>query len=302
MRTRTTTLLVAAALAAPLAGGCVTSGTFDKKVAELEQLRKDSAQREHDLDGKLKAEQAKVADLTKQLDDTNAKLAQTTGERDTLRKQLDEGTALVGELKGKLEKLGQNVDKLTADKGQLAAGLADAKTRLEELRKQKAAAEERAAAFNNLVVKLRSMVDAGQLKVLIREGRMLIALPSDVLFDSGKTTLKPEGQAALAQVAQVLATIPDRHFLVAGHTDDVPIHSAKFPSNWELSTARAVEVTRLLVASGMKPQVLAAAGYGEFDPVVANDSTEHKAQNRRIEIVLQPNLQDLPSLDGISSK
>ena len=101
----------------------------------------------------------------------------------------------------------------------------------------------------------------------------------------------------LAKVAQVLGTVADRDFLVAGHTDNVPIHTALFPSNWELSTRRAVEVVHILVAQGMQPRMLAAAGYGEFDPVVANDTAEHRAQNRRIEIVLQPNLADLPPLD-----
>ena len=128
---------------------------------------------------------------------------------------------------------------------------------------------------------------------------MLIALESDVLFDSGKTNLKPAGQTALAKVAQVLAGITDRKYQVAGHTDDVPIHTARFPSNWELSTARAVEVVNFLIANGMKPQQVSAAGFGEFDPVAANDSPEHRAQNRRIEIVLQPNLSELPSLDSL---
>jgi chemotaxis protein MotB len=77
----------------------------------------------------------------------------------------------------------------------------------------------------------------------------------------------------------------------------VPIKTELFPSNWELSTRRAVEVVHFLVAQGMAPKVLAAAGYGEFDPVAANDTPEHRAQNRRIEIVLQPNLSDLPPLD-----
>jgi chemotaxis protein MotB len=95
----------------------------------------------------------------------------------------------------------------------------------------------------------------------------------------------------------VLSTVGDRDFLVAGHTDNVPIRTALFPSNWELSTRRAVEVVHILVAQGMSPKVLAAAGYGEFDPVAANDTPEHRAQNRRIEIVLQPNLSDLPPLD-----
>ena len=109
--------------------------------------------------------------------------------------------------------------------------------------------------------------------------------------------MKPDGKAALTKVAQVLSTVGDRDFLVAGHTDNVPIRTAMFPSNWELSTRRAVEVVHILVAQGMSPKVLAAAGYGEFDPVAANDTPEHRAQNRRIEIVLQPNLSDLPPLD-----
>src|SRR5581483_7039496 len=144
-----------------------------------------------------------------QLDDTNKQLAGVSAERDGLRKQLDETTALAGELKKRLEKLGQNVDKLSSEKGQLAQVLADAKARLEELRKQKLAADARAATFRNLVARLHAMIDSGQLKVVIRDGRMLIALPNDVLFDSGKTQVKPAGQAALAQVAQVLAGIPD---------------------------------------------------------------------------------------------
>ncbi|HEX2658730.1 MAG TPA: OmpA family protein [Polyangia bacterium] len=283
--------LLLAGLLVGTGAGCVTTGTYDQKVAELDKLRED-----HD-----RAAADREKELHDQLKQRDATLAQLTAERDGLRKQLDDTTALATELKARLEKLGQNVDQLTSEKGQLSAGLADAKLRLEELRRQKAAADARVATFRDLVAKLRSMIDAGQLKVVIRNGRMLIALPNDVLFDSGKTNIKPDGQAALGKVAQVLSGIPDRHFLVAGHTDDLPIHTARFPSNWELSTARAVEVTRLLVADGMKAQTLAAAGYGEFDPVVANDSPEHRAQNRRIEIVLEPNLSDLPSLEGVDA-
>jgi chemotaxis protein MotB len=272
-------------LIAMCATGCVTTGTYNRKVAELEQLRND-----HDRAAATRDEAAKEEE--KQL---KARVTE-------LEKQLDDTTALAGELKKRLEKMGQNVGQLTSEKGQLAQVLADAKARLEELRKQKAAAEARAATFRQLVDRLRSMIDAGQLKVVIRDGRMLIALPNDVLFDSGKTNIKTEGQTALAKVAQVLTGIPDRKFIVAGDTDNVPIHTSHFPSNWELSTARAVEVTKFLVANGMKPEVLAAAGYGEFDPVVANDTPEHRAQNRRIEIVLQPNLSDLPPLDNLKGE
>jgi chemotaxis protein MotB len=281
-----------------LSSGCVTSGTFDKKVAELQQVTADHDKAAAERESVLKA---RIAELEKQNAELDARLKSTQAERDAVQKSLDDTTALAGELKNRLEKLGQNVEKLASEKGALARTLDDAKARLEELRKQKLAADARAATFRNLVEKLRSMIDAGQLKVVIRDGRMLIALESDVLFDSGKTDLKPAGEAALAKVAQVLASITDRKYQVAGHTDDVPIHTARFPSNWELSTARAVQVVKFLIANGMRPQQVSAAGFGEFDPVAPNDSAEHRAQNRRIEIVLQPNLSDLPSLDNIQT-
>lgn len=250
--------------------GCLMrQSTHDKAMAK--------AKAEHD---------AKVADLDKQIADLTAK-------RDALQKEIDAQTVTLDELKDRLQKLGQNVDTLTKDN-------AEAEKRLEELRKQKAAADARLATFKNLLTKLRSMIDSGQLKVIIRDGRMIIALPNDILFDSGKTAVKKEGKDALEKVAQVLATVPDRKFLVAGHTDDLPIKTAQFPSNWELSTARAVEVVRFLVSKGMSGKVLSAAGYAEFDPVAKNDSEANRAQNRRIEIVLQPNIGDLPNLDDLT--
>jgi chemotaxis protein MotB len=267
----------------------VTTGTYDKKVAELQKVTADHDQAATEREKTL---QARIDDLQKKMGDLEKQLNATVTERDGLRRSLDDTTALAGEMKKRLEKLGQNVDKLTGEKSELARSL-------EELRKQKAAAEARAATFRNLVARLKSMIDAGQLKVIIRDGRMVIQLESDVLFDSGKTNIKPDGQTALAKLAPVLAGITDRKYLVTGFTDDVPIHTQRFPSNWELSTARAVEVVKFLVASGLKPQQVAAAGYSEFDPVVANDAPEHRAQNRRIEIVLQPNLSDLPSLENL---
>ncbi|MDB4964293.1 MAG: uncharacterized protein JWP01_4292 [Myxococcales bacterium] len=258
-----------------LAPACVSSSKHAKTVAEL------------------KASRASEAELAAKLADVTQRLEAATTEKAALQKAVDEGTALTQTMQARLAQLGQNVEGLTKDKEEAAA-------RLEELRKQKAAADARLSTFKNLLAKLRSMIDSGQLKVIIRDGRMIIALPNDILFDSGKTSVKAEGKAALEKVAQVLATVPDRDFLVAGHTDDVPIRTAQFGSNWELSTARAVEVVRFLITKGMNGKVLAAAGFAEFDPVIANDSTEHRAQNRRIEIVLQPNISDLPPLDDIA--
>jgi chemotaxis protein MotB len=277
-----------------LGSACVTTGTYNRKVAELAKLR----------DADVAAAKAREGALGMQLDTTRSQLvdargalAKLSGQDAELQKRFDDDTQLVATMKQRLEKLGQNVDNLVKERGQLTEAMADTTARLEDLRKQKAAADARAATFRSLVAKLHSMIDAGQLKVVIRNGRMIIALPNDILFDSGRTDVKPDGREALAKVAQVLATVTDRDFVVAGHTDDVPIRTSSFPSNWELSTRRAVEVVHFLIAQGMRPKALAAAGYGEFDPVVLNDSAEHRAQNRRIEIVLQPNLSDLPPLD-----
>ena len=137
------------------------------------------------------------------------------------------------------------------------------------------------------------MIDAGQLKVTLRNGHMVLQMANDVLFDSGKTDIKGSGQDALRQVATVLKTISDRHFQVAGDTDNVPIQTALFPSNWELSTRRAVEVVHFLVTQGMRPQLLSA---GEFDPISPNDSADGRAKNRRIEITLEPNINELVAL------
>ena len=134
------------------------------------------------------------------------------------------------------------------------------------------------------------MIDSGKLDVSFRNGKMVVKLPASVLFASGSAELSDGGKQALAEVAAVLKQMPDRRFTVGGHTDNVPIRTPRFPSNWELSTARAVEVTRLLIEAGMRPEVVGAAGYAEFDPVADNSTPEGRAQNRRIEIILMPTI------------
>jgi chemotaxis protein MotB len=298
-------LVVTVFAIAALAGACVTTGTYNRKVGELTKLRDDDTaaakQREKALSDELDNQKTSYMELQGRLADTQAALDKATAETAELQKRLDDGTQLVATLKQRLEKLGQNVEGLAKERTQLAQAMADTAARLEELRKQKAAAEARVATYRELAAKLRSMVDAGQLKIVTRDGRMIIALPNDILFDSGRTEVKAAGKAALAKVAQALASVKNRNFLVAGHTDNVPIKTELFPSNWDLSTRRAVEVVHYLVSQGMNPRILAAAGYGEFDPIAQNDTAEHRAQNRRIEIVLQPNISDLPPLDDMGA-
>ena len=123
---------------------------------------------------------------------------------------------------------------------------------IDELRAKERQAQARLETFRNMVDKFRKMIDSGKLRVRIERGRMVVELSENILFDSGKADLKKDGQPALSEVASVLASIPDRDFQIAGHTDNVPIKSAQFPSNWELSTARAVTVARFLAAAACR--------------------------------------------------
>ncbi len=167
------------------------------------------------------------------------------------------------------------------------------------MRKAQEQAEKRAAQFRQMVAKFKSMIDAGKLQVEIRNGLMLVKLPDNILFDPGKTDLKSAGKEAIAQVTQILTTIEGRKFQVTGHTDNVPIKSGKFKSNWELSAQRAVEVVKFMGANGMDPKRLSAAGYADQLPVADNETDDGRRQNRRIEIVVQPNIEELPALDDV---
>ena len=128
------------------------------------------------------------------------------------------------------------------------------------------------------------------MSVTIDRGRMVIQLPQDILFQSGSATLGAEGRSVISQVGSVLADFDDRRFQVEGHTDDVPISTERFPSNWELSSARALAVVRLLTAQGVAPENVSGAAFGEHQPRASNDDRASRALNRRIEIVMLPNL------------
>lgn len=168
---------------------------------------------------------------------------------------------------------------------------------LAELRAQRAAAEKRLAAFRELTDRFRKLVDTGKLDVVFRNGQMVLKLPAGILFASGRADLSVEGKTALQEVLDILLEFKDRRFMVAGHTDNLPIKGRRFKDNWDLSTSRAVTIVQSMIEAGFEPANLAAAGYGEHDPVAPNDTEEGRQLNRRIEIILVPDLSELPTLE-----
>ncbi len=219
-------------------------------------------------------------------------------EHDELVKQRDD---MITGLETKVEELGGNLQAVRTEVASRTAELAGTKAELsatneevEKLRKLREEAEKEAAQFRAIASKLKSMIDAGQLEVVMRDGRINLKLPDNILFPSGSKRLKRGGREALGQVAEALKGVEDRDFLIAGHTDNVPVgRDSRFKDNWQLSTERAVEVVRLMIKNGVPETQLVAAGYGEHDPIAPNDTKEGRAKNRRLEIVLMPKIENI---------
>src|SRR5215471_16375714 len=181
---------------------------------------------------------------------------------------------------------------------QMKGTLTASQQELEELRKWKSDAAKRMQTFREMSKKLQKMVDAGKLGVRVRDGRLVMRMPQDVLFPSGSATLAREGELNLMEVAVILRQFPDRRFMVAGHTDNQPIKDKgnEYKDNWELSMARALVVARFMIEAKMNPANMVVAGYGEFDPIAKNSTPEGRKENRRIEIILLPDISELPQL------
>jgi len=219
---------------------------------------------------KLGKQEALVTDAAKKADDATRKA-------DDAKKEV---ASCLASLDDKIKQLTTTSSNLDTSKDELTA-----------LRMQRAEAEKRLAAIDEIQRQFAKMIDTGQLKVTSRRGSLVLSLPSEVLFPSGVAELSKPGELAVLEVGITLKRFPDRRFLVVGHTDDVPLKNSTYKDNWELSTARALTVTRFLVQAGMDPRNLVAAGAGEHDPV-----SKERAKNRRIEIALLPAIGELPPL------
>lgn len=212
---------------------------------------------------------------------------QLTSDVAGLTQKRDEAQQKVSELLEEKDKEQQRSREVITERDDLQAQLAAANAELDQLNEVRAAQGERLAEFNALKAKFQRMIDAGALDITFRRGRMIVEMPAAVLFDSGSAELSEAGQDTVTKVAKILRGVPRHRFLVGGHTDNVPAVKA-YKSNWELSAARAVRVTELLTRRGVSPNRLVIAGYAEYDPVSGNTTEAGRQKNRRIEIILEP--------------
>lgn len=235
----------------------------------------------------MQAKQARIDELTAALEGSEQR-------HQELQVRFQNVSTQNAAMTARLQQLDISVEQLQEQRGDLQRAL-------EQLRERERRAQARLEQFKSMLGRFKQMIASGKLRVRIVRGRMVVELSENILFDSGKADLKPEGVTALTEVAQILQTIEGRDFQIAGHTDNVPIKSRRFPSNWDLSTARAVTVAQTVAQQGLSESRLSAAGYADTQPVATNDTPEGRQQNRRIEIVLMPNLDELPDLSSLET-
>jgi chemotaxis protein MotB len=193
--------------------------------------------------------------------------------------------------KAEIAQLGKQVEQLEADKEALATAKAELEKSVQEKSGQ---LSEIKSTYQSFREKMKDEIARGEINLEETGGKLRVGLVDRILFDPGEAEISKHGEDVLTRVAQALVAIPDKQIQVSGHTDRMPINSkllAQYPTNWELSAARAIHVVRFLAEkANVPPDRLVASGYGQFHPVASNKTPAGRAKNRRIEILLTPML------------
>lgn len=215
-----------------------------------------------------------------------------TAENENIKLELGAAQSKIRELNSKLG-LADN------QRSQLQDSMDEMKLAMEQQKKRRQETEKRLAEFKELTSKFSKLVNSGKLSVKMVSGRMTVALSTDILFSSGSAKLSAEGVKAIKEVTLLLKTLDGRKYQIEGHTDNIPMKSELYASNWELASARAISVVKTMIDAGLPSEQISGASYGDTQPVTDNTTTEGKKMNRRIAIVIVPDLSGLPGNDEI---
>jgi len=297
-------------LSAMLVTGCVTKGTYTQTLAELEEARKVSAKTAAEFDSFKKQATAEVEGLKKQLEAAQQDLGSAKTALDAanariaaLDKEKEQMTAALTQARAQAQQLMSGAAAAQEEITRLQTALQQEKERLKAEEAEKASLERERAAKEaeiqrltkthaDLTRSLEAEIAKGNIRIQQVRDRLTINMVDKVLFDSGRADVKPAGLKVLKQVSDILKNVTDKQIRIEGHTDNVPIGAKikeRFPTNWELSTARATSVIRYLIENGGVGRAnISAGGYADTRPVASNDTEEGRTSNRRIEIVLYP--------------
>jgi chemotaxis protein MotB len=295
-----------------LLAGCVSDE--DRLRAQVRELRYDVAQgKQHNQDLKrrmrlVEARNRVLTSLVQGLTAEPAPVLASAGHPGAAQKEIGRAQASLQALDRDLEELVSTVHEarhdmhaLRAQRKALEGELSRATRTIEQSQAQETAANERAVAYREMLLRFKAMMAAGNLKVHVVDNRMVLQLPETLLFDRGRAELKKNGRALLDEVAQVLIAVGDREFQIAGHTAAGRADAGSYESNWHLSAARAVLVTTYLIKKGVPKERLSAAAFADTRPAATGSLVDADRLNRRIEIVLLPRLDELPDLTTVDA-
>ena len=259
------------------AGGCmVAESTYLKKVEEVDGVSKERSLLQQTYTKLVEENSGLKARYSRLVEDAAALAAD--------KKQLE------GLLRAKSDILSKNVSELRQQVAELKVENSKLNDDVSELQKAKEEkGKEISGTYEQLLADMKSEIARGQVTISELKGKLTVALEASILFDSGKTEVTPEGVGILNKLVETLKSVRDKSIRIEGHTDMVQITGGlarTFPTNWELSAARAVTVTRLLQDQGVDPRCLSATAFADQKPVADNGTKEGRAKNRRIEITL----------------
>jgi chemotaxis protein MotB len=263
-------------------GACTRfESTYMKQVGEANDLRQQLSalqQKHEDLLDENRMLKTRVEALTGDLAKMTNDLSEMTKDRDLQKAESDSLSQTIVELRGKIAVLETENRKLRQN---IVA--------LQKAQKEKV--QKVSTTYQDLLEKMKKEIAEGQVTISELKGKLTVNMVDAILFDTGKAEVKQDGLEVLNKVISILKDETEKAIRIEGHTDDVPISgnlAKRFPTNWELSAARAINVTRFLQKQGIDPEVLSAVAYGEYKPISDNETPEGRAMNRRIEIILVP--------------
>jgi len=238
---------------------------------------------------------------TKKFKASEARANQLQTEKSTVQNNLNDCNATVKDLNDQKTALLSQNSSVQNDLKELTAEskltIADQARRLKKLQDMIQAQKDVMTKLKNSIAQAMMTYKTDELNVYIKDGNVYVSLAEKLLFKSGSDVVDPKGKEALKSLALVINNTKDISVMIEGHTDNVPIKTNKFKDNWDLSTARASAIVRILtVDDGFDPTRITASGRSQFHPIMANDATEGRASNRRTEIILSPDLKEIYKL------
>jgi chemotaxis protein MotB len=259
------------------ASGClVAESTYLKKVEEADGLSKELSELQQ-THKKLVLENAALKTKFNRLTEDAAVLTSD-------KKQLE------GILRAKSDTLSKNISELRQQVAELKVENSKLSEDVSELQKAKEEkVKEVSGTYEQLLANMKNEISKGQVTISELKGKLTVNMEAAILFDSGKADVMPEGLEILNKMVDTLKNVKDKTIRIEGHTDVVQITGGLtrvFPTNWELSAARAINVTKFLQQQGIDPRNLSATAFAEHKPVADNSTKEGRAKNRRIEITL----------------